>query len=153
MIIRVAEPSDSEAIGRLAAELDASAEGKAASGCLAKVLGRPDYLVLVAIREGEVVGWLQAHAFDVLVSGFRVDIIGLVVSGGSRRSGIGRALVGRAERWAAGLGAESVVVRSNTKRVESHRFYPALGYSLAKTQAVYRKQLRKRDPIGAIANP
>jgi predicted N-acetyltransferase YhbS len=149
MIIRDAAPSDSESIGRLTTELDASADGKAAGGCLAKVLGRPDTLVLVAVREEEVVGWLQAHAFDVLVSGFRVDIIGLVVSEGSRRSGIGRALVERAERWAVALGAETVVVRSNIKRVESHCFYPALGYSMAKTQAVYRKQLRKCDSMGS----
>jgi GNAT superfamily N-acetyltransferase len=67
--------------------------------------------------------------------------VGLVVSESCRRRGVGRSLVKRAEQWAAEIGAETLVVRSNTKRVESHRFYPALGFSLAKTQAVYRKGL------------
>ena len=146
MIIRDATIADSGDIARLTTELDATANGKAAAGCLARVAGRPDYLVLVAVHEGKVVGWLQAHASEVLVSGFRVDIIGLVVAEGARRSGIGRALVERAEQWAAGLGAEAIVVRSNTKRVESHRFYPALGYTQVKTQAVYRKQLGRAGP-------
>jgi GNAT superfamily N-acetyltransferase len=77
----------------------------------------------------------------VLESGFRVEIVGLVVAEDCRRHGVGRELVQRAEQWAAGLGAATVVVRSNTKREESHRFYPALGYAATKTQAVYRKRL------------
>ena len=43
------------------------------------------------------------------------------------------------------IGAEAVVVRSNTKRVESHIFYPALGFTVSKTQSVYRK-LQKSEP-------
>jgi len=50
-------------------------------------------------------------------------------------------LVERAEQWAQELGAQTLVVRSNTQRTESHRFYPALGFSNTKTQAVYRKVL------------
>jgi hypothetical protein len=40
------------------------------------------------------------------------------------------------------LGAPVLVVRSNTTRRESHVFYPALGFSVSKTQRVYRKLLR-----------
>ena len=39
------------------------------------------------------------------------------------------------------VSAETVVVRSNASRVESHSFYPALGYASTKTQQVYRKLL------------
>jgi hypothetical protein len=49
-------------------------------------------------------------------------------------------LVGRAETWATEISAETVVVRSNAKRVESHVFYPALGFLPSKTQVVYRKR-------------
>ena len=56
---------------------------------------------------------------------------------------IGRALVEQAERWAGARGPESLVVRSNTLRTESHRFYPTLGFTASKTQAVYQKPLRR----------
>jgi GNAT superfamily N-acetyltransferase len=79
----------------------------------------------------------------MLESGFIVEIAGLVVAEDCRRAGAGRALVQQAERWAGARGAESLVVRSNTLRTESHRFYPALGFLLSKTQAVYGKQLRR----------
>jgi hypothetical protein len=50
-----------------------------------------------------------------------------------------RLLVAEAERWAREKGAEGVVVRSNAQRVESHLFYPALGFQESKRQVVYRK--------------
>jgi GNAT superfamily N-acetyltransferase len=77
----------------------------------------------------------------VLESGFRVEINGLIVSPEARRRGVGRALVSRAEEWALQVGAEAIVVRSNVQRIESHAFYPALGYDVSKTQTVYRKRL------------
>jgi hypothetical protein len=51
-------------------------------------------------------------------------------------------LIGEAELWAKKIGAEVVSVRSNTKRVEAHLSYPAMGYKKIKTQAVYEKAVR-----------
>jgi hypothetical protein len=50
-------------------------------------------------------------------------------------------LVLAAEQWAETVSAEAIVVRSNVNRLESHSFYPALGYPPIKTQRVYRKSL------------
>ena len=97
--------------------------------------------------EGRLTGWLQAHAYDILESGFIVEIVGLVVAQDCRRSGAGRALVRQAEQWAATLGAEALVVRSNTLRTESHLFYPALGFSISETQTVYKKS-RSHPTLG-----
>lgn len=141
LTIRNAAPADAESIAQLTTQLGYAADAAAISGRLARLGGQRDQLVLVAVLDGKVAGWLQAHASEVLESGFRVEIVGLVVAENCRRHGVGRVLVQRAEQWAAGLGAGTVVVRSNTKREESHRFYPALGYAATKTQAVYRKQL------------
>jgi len=71
-----------------------------------------------------------------------VEILGLIVSSSARRSGIGRRLIDEAERWGKHIGAEAVSVRRNTKRTEAHVFYPALGYTKIKTQAVYEKAAR-----------
>ena len=59
-----------------------------------------------------------------------------------RRLGIGKLLVGQVEQWAIAIGCDVVAVRSNINRVESHLFYPALGYESVKTQVAYRKRLK-----------
>jgi aminoglycoside 6'-N-acetyltransferase len=153
MTIRPTIPSDAPEIARLTTELGYEAEPAAIAGRLARIAGQPDHLMIVAFLDGKIVGWLQAHASTVLESGFRVEITGLVVDSAHRGRGVGRSLVRQAEQWAAALRAETVVVRSNLKRTESHRFYPALGYELSKTQAVYRKRLTKEPPVPVTSSP
>ncbi len=138
--VRAATEADAAPIAALSHELGYPGEAKAVRERLRRILGRDDQRVFVGeSAEGGVCGWLQAHSSDVLESGFRVEIVGLVVSGKMRRMGVGRALVARAETWAAEISAGTIVVRSNAKRAESHEFYPALGYLPSKTQVVYRK--------------
>jgi GNAT superfamily N-acetyltransferase len=152
MIIREAYPSDSADIARLTAELGSARDLDTIRGRLERIASLRDQIVLVAVLKERIVGWLQAHASLSLESGYRVEIIGLIVADGCRRRGTGRLLVQQAERWALEVGSDVLVVRSNTKRAESHEFYPALGFSAAKTQAVYRKYLNK-EPDGAIPGP
>ncbi len=139
--VRAAEGGDAEAIAELAAELGYPVEPRTFRERLQRILGRDDQRVVVAeLPDGKVCGWLQAHCSDAVETGSRVEIIGLVVSAPMRRRGVGRRLVGQAETWAAEISAETIVVRTNSKRVESHAFYPALGYLPSKTQVVYRKR-------------
>jgi GNAT superfamily N-acetyltransferase len=139
--VRVATESDAAQIAALSRELGYPEEVRTIRERLSRILARGDHRVYVAeLGKGRgVCGWLQAHSSDVLESGFRVEITGLVVSGEMRRRGVGRSLVAQAETWAAEISAGTIVVRSNAKRVESHEFYPALGYLPSKTQVVYRK--------------
>jgi len=133
---------DADAISRLASDLGYPASAEIMRVRIRAVSESPsDSLFVAADSPGIVIGWLHAHSAHLIESGFRVEILGLIVSATARRAGIGRALVAEAERWARSIGAEVVVVRSNVKRVESHAFYPALGYTPAKTQLVYRKSL------------
>jgi ribosomal protein S18 acetylase RimI-like enzyme len=97
-------------------------------------------LLLVAVDSTDkVVGFIQAHRVCIIEVGSRVEILGLVVSKTARRLGIGRKLIAEVENWANDSEAETVTVRSNTQRTESHIFYPALGFKIVKTQAVYEK--------------
>lgn len=140
--VRAATLRDARVIAALSGELGYPMEVAAARARLRRILGRRDQRVFVAEGAGgELGGWLQAHASEVLAYGFRVEIAGLVVGTHVRRRGVGRRLVARAEEWAARLGASEVSVRSNAARVESHAFYPSLGYQVSKTQIVYRKPL------------
>ena len=141
-LIRPATAQDAEPIARLSETLGYTAVVEITRARLVHILSSEADLMLVAESEaGTIVGWLQAHAAHIIESGFRVEITGLVVAVDARRRGTGRALVVEAERWARGISAEAIVVRSNVQRTESHAFYPALGYVQTKTQAVYRKAL------------
>lgn len=145
--VRPATEQDADAIARLASDLGYPADAKAMRLRIRAVSASPaDSLLVAANSSNTPVGWLQAHSAHVIESGFRVEILGLVVSPTVRRTGIGRILVAEAERWATRIGAEAVVVRSNVQRIESHTFYPALGYTSTKTQLVYRKLLVDTSP-------
>ena len=139
--VRAATVGDAESIAVLSGELGYPAEAKTVRERLRRILARDDQRVIVAERPGGAVcGWLQAHYTEALESGSRVEIVGLIVLDGMRRRGVGRSLIAQAETWASEISAETLVARSNAKRVESHEFYPSLGYLPSKTQVVYRKR-------------
>jgi GNAT superfamily N-acetyltransferase len=106
---------------------------------LERLLARTESVILVAESSEGVVGWLHGMEQEVLESGVRCEILGLVVDPGCRAQGIGRGLVAAVERWAADRGVRQITVRSNVARAESHPFYQRLGYTRSKTQHVYRK--------------
>ncbi len=145
MKIRAAVEQDSEEIAVLCRELgyDAS-EAEVADRIRMLAVARGEFIAVADDDGGGVLGWIQAHASTALESGFRAEILGLVVSEQARRSGIGRKLVQAAEDWARAISAPTIVVRSNVVRTDSHAFYPALGYVESKTQRVYRKALAPR---------
>jgi len=88
-----------------------------------------------------VVGVIHAAELEVLESGPRCEIVGLVVNETVRGRGIGHELVAAAERWAIARGLPRASVRSNILRADAHVFFERLGYVRAKTQHVYRKEL------------
>lgn len=118
------------------------------AGRLARLLSRAEDVVLVAeVTSGRVVGWLHGAEQELLESGRRCEILGLVVDEGHRGQGVGRGLVAAAEEWAARRGLELMTVRSNVVRAESHPFYERRGYVRVKTQHAYRKRLPARDAV------
>jgi GNAT superfamily N-acetyltransferase len=139
-IRRIAE-TDAEVVAMLAGELGYPSEAEAIRARI-RAISESD-LLLVAVDAGDkATGFIQAHRVCIIEVGFRVEILGLVVSSSARRGGIARGLIQEVEIWAKNIGADAISVRSNTKRIEAHLFYPALGYKKIKTQAVYEKAVR-----------
>src|SRR5438132_13748136 len=136
-IRRMAE-ADAETVATLAGELGYPNEGEMIRARI-RAIGESDLLLVAVDASDKTVGFIQAHRVCIIEVGFRVEILGLVVSSSARRSGIGRRLIAKAERWAQSIDAEAISVRGNTQRTEAHLFYPALGYTKIKTQAVYEK--------------
>src|SRR5947199_10780905 len=139
--IRRMAAMDAEVVTTLAGELGYPNEVEAIRARI-RATGESDLLLVAVDATDRPIGFIQAHRVCIIEVGFRVEILGLIVSSSARRSGIGRRLIDEAERWAKHIGAEAGSVRSNTKRTEAHLFYPALGYTKIKTQAVYEKAAR-----------
>jgi GNAT superfamily N-acetyltransferase len=117
-------------------------DAEAIAARLDRLLAREQELVLVAVPSGHAAaGWIHAAEQELLESGPRCEIVGLVVDSAHRGQGVGRRLVAEVEAWAAGRGLGVIGVRSNVARVESHPFYQRLGYIRTKTSHVYRKHL------------
>jgi GNAT superfamily N-acetyltransferase len=56
-------------------------------------------------------------------------ILVLAVGEAYRRHGLGRALVGASEAWAASRGAHAMLVNTAHHRQHAHRFYAGIGYA------------------------
>jgi GNAT superfamily N-acetyltransferase len=136
--IRPMVEADAKIVAELTMELGYPNEIEAIRSRICAI-GETDLLLVAADGSDKPVGFIQAHRVCIIEVGFRVEILGLVVSSTARRKGIARTLIGEVEFWANKIGAKVVSVRSNTKRAEAHIFYPALGYKHIKTQAVYEK--------------
>jgi GNAT superfamily N-acetyltransferase len=104
---------------------------------LAWVLQRDDHLVLVAQKDGRVVGWLHAFVALRIESPAFAEIGGLVVAQSERGRGLGQQLVEAAAAWARRKGLQHIRVRSNVVRTETHAFYLHLGFAQSKAQMVF----------------
>jgi GNAT superfamily N-acetyltransferase len=140
--IRDAVSADAPRLAELSGVLGYPVNTEAMAGRLERILGRLEDTVLVAtLASGDVIGWLHAAEQELLETGRRGEIVGLVVDAAHRGLGVGRQLIARVESWAAERGLEQIHVRSNVVRIESHPFYERLGYVRVKTQHAYRKEL------------
>ncbi|MGN6150912.1 MAG: GNAT family N-acetyltransferase [Lysobacteraceae bacterium] len=147
---RPARPGDTAAIAALAAEWGYRISVESCAERLDALCASPVHAVFVApnvdaapddTSDSSLDGWLVIEARLTIGRGAFAEIAGLVVAGRARRGGIGRRLVAAGERWALARGLRTVSVQSSVLRDEAHRFYPALGYSRAKTQHVYTRTL------------
>jgi ribosomal protein S18 acetylase RimI-like enzyme len=142
--IRPVRAVDAPRLAGLLAQLGYPSELDAVTGRLAAVLSSATQQVLIAVPAGDsrIDGYVGVERRPVLLEqDERVEITGLIVDAGARRSGVGRALVRAAEQWAVRHGLRTVVVRSNVVRPESHPFYEGIGYRRKSTSHTYRKEL------------
>jgi GNAT superfamily N-acetyltransferase len=139
LAIRPARPSDREAIWPLlgALAITFQPDRVAFDATFDALLTGPDTLVLAAeVPELGVVGYLVAYSeMTLLANGPAVWVGELVVDQRTRRTGVGRALMARAEDWSREQGAAQVALATS----RAGDFYRTLGY---KDAAVYfRKKL------------
>jgi GNAT superfamily N-acetyltransferase len=96
---------------------------------LRRILSAPDHELLVAVREGAVVGVLQlSYLPEFARDGDRAQLETVHVAEGERGRGTGRALVEHALELARERGCGIAQLTSGTQRPGAHRFYAALGF-------------------------
>jgi GNAT superfamily N-acetyltransferase len=127
----------------LSAQLGYPCSAGELSARLSAVLALGATAVFVGEAEGRVAGWIEVHRRrPSLADGdSEAEVMGLIVDSGTRRSGLGRALMEEAEGWARARGCRSVRVRTNVVRQDAHAFYEKAGYAKVKTQSLFRKAL------------
>lgn len=138
--LRSATTADAEAIAALFTD-----EGyPAGPSDIAERLTRftpPDGAVIVAEHEGAILGFIAVHAMPRFEHGDSiVRILALVVDAGARERGVGRALIGEAERLGVERGAAFVELTAGHHRPDARHLYESLGYD-ASVAAYLRKKL------------
>ena len=107
-------------------------------------LGRfdvPESRVIVAEHDGALLGFIAVHAMARFEHDDQiVRILALVVDAGARERGVGRALMGEAERFGREMGAAFVELTAGHHRPEARHLYESLGYDSTVT-AYLRKKL------------
>ena len=98
-------------------------------------------VVLVAVDDDRIVGWIQALDRVLLQEKRVLEIGGLVVDAGRRGQGIGAELVAAVAQWGRRQGHNALFVRSNVTRRGAHDFYLALGLRHQKTSHTYVMEL------------
>ena len=88
---------------------------------------------VAAILDGRMVGSASIHVGDLphpgaMLRPVRTAEFGVSVVEGARGRGIGRALIGHLESWAADHGVERVVLNVAEANVDAIRLYRVLGY-------------------------
>jgi GNAT superfamily N-acetyltransferase len=142
--IRMAEPDDAAAIGKLVAQLgytDITIE--AARRRLIQLLDRVEHAVFAAEVVGgtRVAGFIHICVIETLEHEPRGEIRALSVDEKHRGAGIGAQLVERAEQWAKDRRLQKIRVRSNIIRDRARNFYERLGYTVSKTQNVFDRAI------------
>ena len=129
MHIRKAETGDALRIQTLLEQLGYPTENGFIADRLALFSGREDHFDLVYEREGIVIGFLSFHLIPQMAFDGNYGVISyLVVDENIRSGGVGKAL----EEYCTALAIEKkckrVLVSSNIRRTDAHRFYLRQGY-------------------------
>ena len=129
---RKAELGDAAALAHLYSQLDpeAAPAPETIEALLLRLTQYPSYAVWLAEVDGRIRGTLALLIMDTLGSRCAPAAIveDVVVDEVARGAGIGRGLLELAMEKAAEAGCYKLVLSSNSRRTEAHRFYENLGF-------------------------
>ena len=106
------------------------ADPQGARAFLAERIKRNESVIFLAMLDGAAVGFTQLYPLFSSVSLKRLWVLNdLFVAPEARRSGAGRALLARAERWAKETGAKGLTLSTEITNATARRVYEAAGWT------------------------
>jgi N-acetylglutamate synthase-like GNAT family acetyltransferase len=129
--VRPARLDDAPALVSLLAELGYPTDADTLKRRRDALVADPAVTVLVAERDGRVVGLASMHVMPLIERAPLARLSAIVVAADERRAGIGRALVERVESEARARGCERLELTSAERRADAHAFYRDLGFEPA----------------------
>lgn len=100
-------------------------------------------VILVVEKDNEVIGYIHGSPYELLYNDSLINILGFVVKGDYRNTGVGNELINSLEDWAKENGYSGIRLVSGYDRTDAHRFYEKHGYSNKKNQKNFIKVLYK----------
>ena len=129
LTIRPAVADDAPALARMLGQLGYPTDASEVPQRLERMRERSGTTVFVAEDRGKPVGVVTVHLFQALHTSEPVAwLTALVVDESVRGSGVGSALVERAEEWAVRHGAKRLALTSHLRRKDAHEFYKRRQY-------------------------
>lgn len=138
---RRATANDAQNISFLSQQFGYDTDEVSTREYIVKLESRTDTVVLLALYDKVIVGWIQVCDMLRLESGNFCEIVGLVVDERYRGIGIGKLLVEQARLWSLDRNCSKLKVRTNVIRDRTHSFYSAAGFVQVKEQKVFEMNL------------
>ena len=129
MSIRRITASDIPSATALLAELGYPTTEADLGERLKAIATNPEDAVLVAAEDGNILGLVSVHSFEMIHRPGRLGrITSLIVAASARGRGLGTNLLAAAEKHLRAYGCAKLEVTSGEQRSSAHDFYAANGY-------------------------
>ena len=106
-----------------------------------KIISSDSHTLLVYEEDKNILGWIHVECVEDLIEENKAEIKALIVEENSRGSGIGKALLEAAEKWAKTYQLHTIYLNCNTLRERTHKFYQREGYVNYKTSLFFEKKI------------
>ncbi len=140
-MIRPGTIHDSEGMAQLSAQFGYPSTKEQTQKRIREILDLNNNCIFVKVMDGKLIAWVQGFYSPRVESEGFVEIAGLVVDEAHRGKGIGKKLIDEVMEWSANYGCETIRVRTNVIRKETHIFYTKAGFTEVKEQKVFSRKI------------
>jgi aminoglycoside 6'-N-acetyltransferase I len=140
MQVRQLAPTELHRIAPLRAALW---PGSTIEDLAAIMAAQPEYLVLIALEDGEPAGFaeMSLRRDDAIGGGSTAFLEGICVDPAHRRKGIARTLVAKALEWGRKRGISEFASEALLANGASHAFHRAIGFAETERVVCFRRRI------------